>query len=120
MEADLARDRVVGRNDDGDLLTELDHFFGVVEALEREIRAVDQPLEAGFEFDEGTEGLELGHLALVARADGVLVPQLLPGVGLGGLLREPQLSLLVDTDDLHLDGVADARYLSGLGAGIVA
>src|SRR5438067_1310172 len=48
-------------------------------------------------------GMEARALALVARADAVLVLHRLPRVSDDGLAAQPELALLVDADDLDLD-----------------
>ena len=49
--------------------------------LKREVGGVAKAIDARLELDEGAKGLEPRDLALVARADGVLLLHGVPGVG---------------------------------------
>src|ERR1019366_4576961 len=81
---------------------------GRLDALDREIRGVEEAIDARLELDEGAERLEPHDLAGVAGARRIFLRDLLPRVGDGSLVREPDLPLVVD---LHDD---DARGLAGL------
>src|ERR1019366_1695510 len=108
VERDLVVRRVDVRDHDVDRVAHLDDLVGRLDALDREIRGVEEAVDARLELDEGAERLEPYDLAGVADARRVFLRDLLPRVGDGGLVREPDLPLVVD---LHDD---DARGLAGL------
>ena len=104
---------------DLDLVADGDQLAGMVDALgPAHLADVHQPLDAGFELDEGAVGHDVDDFARVPAVDGVLLIDVCPGAG--RLLLEAEgdfflvlvhgddvdLELLVDLDDLVR--VADA------------
>ena len=65
-------------------------------------------------------GCRRSDLALVPRALGVGLHRLFPRIGDGRLVREPELALVVDAKDLHVDLAADVKDVVQLGVAIVA
>src|SRR5690606_10238852 len=75
-------------------------------------RDVDQTLDAGFQFHEGAVVGDVGHAALVDRADRELVRHGIPRIRLQLLHAQADaVGFLVDLDDLDLDGLADRQDL---------
>src|SRR6185437_687446 len=120
VQGDLVSGRIAARHDDLDLVADLHHLLRVVDGLDREVGRVDEAVDAGLQLDERAEGLEARDLALVARADGVLLLHRVPRVCLGGLAAQPQLALVVDLEDLDLDLRALLEDLVQPGAAVVA
>jgi hypothetical protein len=102
------------QDDDLDLVAGLDHLAGVVDARgPAHLRDVDQALDARLQLHEGAVAHHVDDLAGDARADGVLLGDLLPGVGRQLLQAQGDLAaLLVDVEDHHLDPVVDAQPLA--------
>src|SRR6185437_15783880 len=120
VQGDLVSGRIAARHDDLDLVADLHHLLRVVDGLDREVGRVDEAVDAGLQLDERAEGLEARDLALVARADGVLLLHRVPRVCHGGLAAQPQLALVVDLEDLDLDLRALLEDLVQPGAAVVA
>ena len=74
---------------------------------------VDQPLDAGFELDEGAVVGDVADPAGELDADRVFVLDAVPGIGLELLHAERNaLGLRVVADDLHPHGLADAERVA--------
>ena len=65
MEADLVLSRIATRDDDVDFVTDFDHFARMFDFFERDVGGVAQAINAWFKFDERSERLKPGNLALV-------------------------------------------------------
>jgi hypothetical protein len=75
---------------------------------------VDQAFDARLQFDERAIFGDVGHAAGQLRADMVLGGGAIPRIALELLHAEADaLRVLVDADDLHLDGVADVQTSLG-------
>ena len=73
---------------------------------------VDQAFDARLQLDEGAVVGDVGDAALELGADRVLGLDALPRIGLELLHAERDaVGLVVDADDLHLDGLADRQHL---------
>src|SRR5579862_5360249 len=78
----------------------------------RHLADVHEALDARLQLHEGAVVSDVGDLALELRAHGVLGADAFPGIGLQLLHAERDaLRLVVDLDDLHGDGLADAQDL---------
>ena len=97
-----------------DLLRGGDDLAGVDVLLgPRHLGDVDQALDARLELDEGAVVGDVGDAALELDADRVLRLDALPRIGLELLHAERDaVGLVVDPDDLHLDGLADREDLA--------
>ena len=75
-------------------------------------RDVHQPLDSRLQLHEGAVIGDVGHAALMHRADRELAFHGIPGVFLQLLHTQADaVRVLVDLDDLHLDRLADRQYL---------
>src|SRR5262245_25483544 len=94
----------------------LQHLRGVLDALgPRQVGDVDQAVDPVLDLHEGAELGQVADLALEARADGVLVGQLLPGVGLHLLEAQADaVGLLVDAEHHALHLLAHGQDLRGV------
>jgi hypothetical protein len=73
---------------------------------------VDQAFDARLKLHEGAVLGDVGHAAGEGRADGVFHAHGIPRIGLQLLHAQGDpLGLLVDLDDLHVDGLADLDHL---------
>src|SRR5258708_39751534 len=75
----------------------------MLEALERQARRVKKRRDARRELDERAERQEPQHFAFVLRALSEGLHRFLPGIGDGSPVREPELALVVDAQDLDVD-----------------
>src|SRR5690606_4440778 len=91
----------------------------MLDALEREIRDVEQALDVRLELDEGAEFLEARDLAAVPRARSVLLLRGAPGILDERLAAEPDLAALVDLRYLDRKAIARAEQLRKRLAGVV-
>src|SRR6202011_4893251 len=79
----------------------------------RHFRDVDQALDARLELDEGTVVGDVGDPARELHADRIFRLDALPGIGFELLHAERDaVRLVIDPDDLHLDGLADREDLA--------
>src|SRR5450631_1380238 len=110
-ERNPALDRIHFQNLHFDFLRGRDDLAGVHVLLgPRHLRDVDQAFDARLQFDEGAVVGDVGDAAGEARIEGILRLDALPGV-VQQLLhaeRDP-VGLVVDLDDLDLDGLADGQ-----------
>ena len=107
----------VDAEDDGlDLLVRLEHVGRFGDALgPGQFGDMDQPFDAGFEFDERAVGNQVDDPAFDFGADGVLLFDGVPRVG--QLLLEAQadaLFLAVDVEHDHVDVLADLEDFGGV------
>ena len=78
----------------------------------RTFRDVDQTLDTGFQLDKGAVVGDVGHAAGMNRADRELVGDRIPRIGLKLFHAQADaVGVLVDLDDLDLDGFADRQDL---------
>src|SRR5829696_8983530 len=78
----------------------------------RHVGNVDQPVDVVLDLDEGAELGEVADLALDARADRVLLGQLVPGVALDLLEAERNAARRrIDAEHLRFDAVANVEDL---------
>jgi hypothetical protein len=73
---------------------------------------VDQALDAGLQLHEGAVVGDVGHAAMELRADRIFGLDALPRI-LEELLHAERdaVRLVIDLDDLHLDGLTDGQHL---------
>src|SRR5256714_7865923 len=112
-ERDAALDRIDLEDLHFDLLRGRDDLAGVHVLLgPRHFRDVDQPLDAGLEFDERTVVGDVGDAALVAGAHREFRLDALPWI-VEQLLHAQRnaVGLVIDLDDLHLDLLPDVEHL---------
>src|SRR5712664_926383 len=114
-ERDLALVRVHVDDLHVELVALLHHVARVLHPLVAQLGDVHEALDAGLDLHEGAEVGDLGHLALHAAADGVLVGQLGPWIRMELLdsQREP-LVLDVDVEHHRLDLVALLEQVAGV------
>ena len=80
-----------------------------------EIGDVNQPVDTVLDLDEGAELGEVADLAAEPGAEGVLLYELSPRVGLDLLQAQADaVGLLVDPQHLALDRLADLEDLRGM------
>ncbi len=103
VEPDAPARGVAGRDDNVDIVADLHDLVRVLDRLHREVGRVDESIDARLELDERAERLQASDLALVARADRRTSPSPRPRVDRGGLAAQPELALVVDAEDLHVD-----------------
>ena len=108
--------RLDAEDDCLDLLTLLENFRGVLDALgPAEVGDVDQTVDAVFDLDEGAEVGEVADAAFDDGTDGVLVLELLPGIVLELLHAERDAAVVgVDREDDGVDFVAGLDHLGGV------
>ena len=113
-EGDLLLLAVDAEHDGLDLLALLEDVGGLGDALgPGQLGDVHEALDAGLDLDEGAVGHEVDDLALDLGPDGILLVDVVPGVG--GLLLEAQgdallLAVHVQDDDVEL--LADLEQLA--------
>ena len=84
-------------------------------------RHVDEAFDARFQLDERTIFGDVRDAAGELRADRILDHRAIPGIALQLLHAEADaLGVLVDADDLHLDGVADVQDFARVTDALVA
>ena len=112
-ERDAPLDRIDLEDLHLDLLRGGDDLAGMHVLLgPRHLRDVDQPLDAGLEFDEGAVVGDVGDAALELGADRILRLDALPRVVEQLLHAERDaVRLVVDLDDLDLHLLADIEHL---------
>ena len=107
---------VDAQNDDLHLVTDIDQFGGVIDALgPGHLADVDESFDAVFEFDKCPIGHDVDDLAGHARIDGELVLDAFPRAG--GLLFEAEgdfLFFTVDVEDHHLNFLVDFDHVRGM------
>ena len=107
---------VDAKDDDLDLVADLDELAGVVDPLgPRHLGDVDEPFDPLFELDEGAVAHHVDDFAGDAGGDRVLLLDLLPRAG--ALLLQPErdlLAVLVDVEDHDLDLVVDLDHVAGV------
>src|SRR5690606_4692344 len=103
-------------HDDVEVLALLDDLGGVLDPLRpREVRDVDEPVDAGLDLDEGPERREVADLAGRDRPHGEPGDEALPRVRLELLHPEGDLLLLpVDLEDLDGDDLPELHLLRGV------
>src|SRR6185437_15215524 len=104
------------KHDSLDLLTLLEHFGGMLDALgPGEVADVDEAVDAVLDFDEGAEVGKVADAALDDSTGGVLVLEVLPGVLLELLHAQRDAAVVgVDREDDGVDLVAGVNHLGGM------
>jgi hypothetical protein len=99
------------QNDDVDFLAGRDDLAGMDVLLgPGHFRDVDQTFDAGFEFNERAVFGDVGDAALELCANRIFGNRCIPRIAFQLLhAKADALCVLVDLDDLHLDGVADVE-----------
>ena len=100
--------RIDVRNDRVYFLVLLEQFFRVLQFLRpRDVRDVNQPVDAFFKLDERTEVGQVANLAVDLRANRIADRNRVPGIILQLLHAEADpFFVCIDAEHLHLDLVA--------------